>query len=78
MAKAQYILKTVGITLPGYERKDLKVGKSVTLDSKIGDGYAERGFLVKAEETITKEDNGLKAENAKLKAENAKLKAAQK
>lgn len=47
--KAVYILMSVGLTLPGYKRKDLKVGKAVTLDEKIGDAYAKKGLLKKGE-----------------------------
>jgi len=45
--KASYILLTVGVTLPGYERKDLKTGKVVVLDEEVGDAYAKKGLLKK-------------------------------
>ena len=54
MADKVYILKTVGINLPNYDRKDLKVGMSVTLEEKVGDGFAKRGFLTKATAAPTK------------------------
>lgn len=56
MTKKVYILKTVGITIPNYDRKDLKVGMSVSLDEKVGDKFAKRGFLVKANAAATKAD----------------------
>ena len=72
--KANYILKTVGITLPDYKRENLKVGMSVELEEKVGDKFASRGFLVKAGEakpntTIEK----LKDENAALTKDNEAL-----
>lgn len=72
--KANYILKTTGISLPDYERKNLKVGMSVTLDEKVGDKFADRGFLTKANEAKpnTTEEK-LKEENAQLKEANAAL-----
>jgi hypothetical protein len=76
--KVNYILNTVGITLPGYARKDLKSGMSVVLTESVGDGFEKRGFLTKASEALSKDDKvliALKEENAKLKAEIAKLKA---
>ena len=71
-----YILKTVGVSIPGYDRKDLKVGMSVTLDSKVGDAFAKRGFLTKADAAapkVEKVNKALQDENAKLLAENEAL-----
>lgn len=77
--KVNYILNTVGIQIPGYERKDLKVNMSVVLDEKVGDGFVKRGFLTKASDAVSKDDKAiakLKAENEALKAELEKLKKA--
>jgi len=73
--KANYILNTVGITLPDYERKNLKVGMSVTLTEKVGDKFAKRGFLTKANEAKSNSSNDkLKEENEVLAKENESLK----
>lgn len=75
--KCNYILKTVGITLPNYDRKDLKLGMAISLDEEIGDKFAKRGFLVKASEVQSKDDkelSALKKENVALKKELAALK----
>lgn len=69
-SQANYILNTVGITLPGYKRSDLKIGKCVTLDEKVGDGYAKRGFLTKGDKVASVQDHKLEA----LKKENDELK----
>lgn len=72
--KVNYILNTVGISLPDYERENLKVGMSVTLEEELGDKFAKRGFLTKANEakpntTLEK----LKEENEELKKNNEAL-----
>lgn len=75
--QSNYILKTVGITLPGYKRKDLKVGKCVVLDESVGDRYANKGFLVKGDKAVSDKNNiiaDLKKENSDLKTELAALK----
>lgn len=64
-----YILKTTGITLPDYKRSDLVVGKCVQLEESVGDKFAARGFVVKASEAASKDDNALNT----LKEKNAKL-----
>ena len=76
MAKKLYILKTVGINLPDYDRKDLRVGMSVELEQKVGDKIAERGFLVKANAAAKKTDKASKAltdKVAELEKANAEL-----
>jgi len=74
--QANYILKTVGINIPGYDRSELKVGRSVTLEEEVGDKFTERGFLVKASAAKPKSDKAsaaLKKENESLKQENKTL-----
>ena len=88
MAKKIYILKTVGITLKGYKREDLKVGMSVNVEEKVGDAYAKKGLLVKADavapksnaddlakanEQLTKELEGVKSELAESQKANEDL-----
>ena len=80
MAKKVYVLKAL-VALPKYDRKDLKIGMSVELDQKIGDAFAKRGFLVKANAAASKTDKGseaLKKENETLKEANAALEEANK
>ena len=77
MAKKIYVVQTSGITLPGYGREEIKVGVTVELDSKVGEGFCERGFLMDAKKAAPSDGlDSLRAEVTALKKENAELKAA--
>ena len=64
--EASYILKAL-VALPGYERKELKIGMSVTLNEEVGDKFAKRGFLVKASAAKSKVDKGSAALEEQVK-----------
>jgi len=77
MAKKVYVVQTSGISLPGYNRDQIQAGVSVELDSKVGEGFCERGFLMDAKKAAPSDGlDSLKAENKALKAEIAALKEA--
>ena len=74
MAEKVYILKMI-IDIPNYERKDLKIGMSVSMDETVGDKFAKRGFVVAADMVAPKNEKELAKENAQLKARVAQLEA---
>lgn len=76
--QASYILKTVGVNLPGYKRSELKIGMVVVLDEKVGDGYSKRGLLKKGlevKDAKNEEITELKKIKATLEKENGELKS---
>lgn len=73
--KVNYILKAL-IAIPGYDRKDLRVGMSVELVEEVGDKFVARGFLVKANAAQAKDEKVLASvnkANAELTQANAVL-----
>ena len=82
MAKKEsnYILKAL-VALPNYDRKDLKLGMSIVLDEVVGDKFAARGFLVKANAAVSKSDKASDDLSEKVEAltkDNAALEEANK